>query len=301
MDRITRLHIFKLVAETLNFSRSAAASGLARSSITKAIKDLEEEVGARLLDRTTRNVALTPEGQAFLERSRDVLAVFDEAHAMFGESNARIGGRIRASVPSRMGRRVIVPALPAFFEEYPDIELELHVSNRQEDLLKQGLDFVLRVGDKGDSEFIARHLVDARMIICASPGYLERHGTPETLDDLDQHRAIGYVSPFTRQLWSFRGPGDGAPRQLRIAQSITTTNADTYIGACVAGLGLAQIPTFDIQDELTAGKLVEVLTDHPTGTVPIAIVYAHRNNLTPRVRVLVDWMSNLVRNTTQPM
>jgi DNA-binding transcriptional LysR family regulator len=300
MDRITRLQIFKLTAETLSFTRAAAAFGCARSSVTKAINELEEEVGTRLLDRTTRDVSLTAEGAAFLERGRDVLAVFDEAHAMFGEDGAGLGGRVRASVPSRLGRRVIVPALPEFLDTHPEIEVGLRVSHRQDDLVRQGLDFVLRIGDKDDSEFIARHLADTPLIVCASPTYLARHGTPQSIADLERHVTVGYEPPFSRRVWSFPGSGVGMevePR--RMATAVTASNADIYIAAGVSGLGVMHLPAFDVRDELADGRLVQLLPDVPAWTIPVAIVYAHRRNLTPRVRALVEWMSQIVRQAVR--
>lgn len=299
MDRVTRLRIFTVVAETLSFSRAAEVLGVARSSVTKAINDLEADVSARLLDRTTRTVSLTTEGTQFLDRAHEVLATVDDAHAMFGGKTAQPEGRIRASVPSRIGRRVIVPALPDFFARYPGVELELHVSYVPDQLVREGFDCLLRIGDKKDSELIARKLVDAKLVTVASPLYLEEHGTPRMLDDLRHHRTVGYARPFSGRLWTFPGAeaADESPPWLR--STITATNADMYIASAKAGLGLAQIPAFDIRDELADGSLVTVLPDLPAGTVPISILYAHRRNLTPRVRVFVDWLSTLVRSVTR--
>lgn len=195
MDRILRLRIFALVAQTSSFTSTAATLGIARSSVTKAVNDLEVELGARLLDRTTRSVSLTLDGVAFLERCLVVLDSFDETHAMFAHDATRPSGRVRASVPSRVGRRLIAPALPDFFVRYPELTLELCVSDRQADLVREGLDCVLRVGEKQDSELVSRKLADLRLVSCASPAYLERHGFPRSIHDLEGHIAVGYARP----------------------------------------------------------------------------------------------------------
>jgi DNA-binding transcriptional LysR family regulator len=213
---------------------------------------------------------------------------------MFVSDDARPSGRVRASVPSRIGRRLIAPALPEFLAQYPDIKLDLNVSDRQADLIREGFDCVLRVGEKTDSELVSRKLADLQLISCASRAYLERHGTPRVAQDLASHTAVGYASPFTGRVseWSFEvnGESDG----VTLATRVNASDAEMYIACCEAGLGIIQVPRFDVRDSLAAGILVEVLPDISAGTMPIAIVYAHRRNLTPRVKVFVDWLSALI-------
>lgn len=297
MDQIIRLRIFALLAETLSFTSTAKTMGLARSSVTKAMNELERELGTRLLDRTTRSARLTPDGEAFRIRCLAALGSFDDACAMFSGDAVRPSGRVRASVPSRLGRRLIAPSLPDFFARYPGVQLELSVSDRQADLVREGFDCVLRFGEKADSELVARKLADVQLVTCASPAYLERHGVPRTIADLGSHLAIGYASPFTGRVETWHGVVDGEPVTVPLRSIVTASNAEMYIACCEAGLGLIQVPLFDIRDALADGRLTEVLTHMPAGTMPVAIVYAHRRKLTPRVRAFVDWMADLVRTS----
>jgi len=298
MDRITRLRIFVSLAETLSFSQTARMMRLARSSVSKAMNDLEVELATRLLDRTTRSVALTRDGAAFLDRCLNVIDAFDDTHAMFSAAESRPSGLVRASVPTLVGRCFIAPALPDFFAKYPDVQLELRVSHREGDLVREGLDCVLRTGDKDDTEFISRKVADLPLITCASPAYLARYGVPRSLSDLDHHVAVGYKLPFTKQAWTFGGAVAADKSTLEDRAFVFATNADMYVAFCEAGLGLIQVPPTAIADALADGRLVEVLPHIPGGTIPMAVVYAHRRNLTPRVKAFVDWMSDLMRNVT---
>ena len=299
MDRIGRLRILATLADTLSFTRTATVMGIARSSVTKAINELEAELGTRLLDRTTRSVALTRDGAAFVERAHSALAAFDEAHAMFAGEEARPSGRVRVSVPSRLGRRLVAPALPAFLVRYPDVTVELNVSDRQVDLVREGFDCVLRVGEKPDSELVSRHLGDLRLASVASHGYLAERGAPRTIEELSSHLIVGYASPFTGKVGGWDHLIDGEAVEVPMRHAVVASDAEMYIACAEAGLGMIQVPAFDVRDALAAGTLVEVLPDVPVGSMPIAVLYAHRRNLTPRVAVLVDWMSALVRDAIE--
>lgn len=274
--------------------------GIARSSVTKAINELEVELGTRLLDRTTRSVSLTLDGSLFLDRCLTVLDAFDETHAMFVQSATCPSGRVRVSLPSRVGRRLVAPALPDFFDRYPEVQLELCVSDRQADLVREGFDCVLRVGEKKDSELVSRKLADLQQVTCASPTYIERYGFPKSIDDLEGHLAVGYASPFTGRVGAWHHEVDGKRIEVQLRSLATANSAEMYIACCEAGLGLIQVPAFDVREALSEGSLVEVLNESPAGSIPAAIVYAHRRNLTPRVKVFVDWMTKLLRDATAP-
>lgn len=295
MDRITKLRIFTRLAETLSFSGTAQSLEIARSSVTKAVNELEVELGVRLLDRTTRSVALTLDGGAFLDRCVTVLDTFDDAHLMFADEASHLRGRVRASVPSRIGRRVIAPVLPEFLERHADVRVDLYASDRQADLVREGFDCALRVGEQNDSELISRKIADVRLITCASPRYLDRYGMPQSIEQLGDHLAVGYMSPFTGSLETLDFEIGDETVRVRIPTRATASDAEMYIACCEAGLGLIQVPAFDVDDALGSGRLVEVLADLPKTTMPMAIVYAHRRNLTPRVKALVEWMSERVR------
>lgn len=296
MDRITALRIFVHVTETLSFTHSAMAMGVARSSVTKAINDLEIEVGARLLDRTTRSVSLTRDGAAFLDRSLSVLESFDDAHEMFAREASNPRGRVRISVPTRTARRLIAPSLPAFHDAFPDIRLEVFAADRTADLVREGFDCVLRVGWKKDSELITRKLADMRLASVASPGYIARYGFPRSVRDLDGHIAVGYALPYTRRLETWTQHIDGRDVSVQLPSVVVANNAEMYIASCEAGMGLIKAPACDLQDALEDGSLVEVLPEAPADYTPAAIVYAHRRNVTPRVKLVIDWLADLVRN-----
>lgn len=272
--------------------------GIARSSVTKAINVLEIELGTRLLDRTTRSVSLSLDGSRFLGHCLTVLDAFDETHAMFAKDATRPSGRVRIGLPSRVGRGLVAPALPDFFERYPEVQLELCVSDRQADLVREGFDCVLRVGEKTDSEPVSRKLADLRQVTCASPAYIEKFGFPRLIRDLDGHLAVGYQSPFTGRVGIWHHRVEGERQEFQLHSIVTANSAEMDIACCEAGLGLIQVPAFDVQDALADGTLVEVLQEASAGSIPATIVYAHRRNLTPRVKVLMD--SKLLREAPSP-
>ncbi|MEO1688934.1 MAG: LysR family transcriptional regulator [Pseudomonadota bacterium] len=296
MDRITRLRIFDLLAKTLSFTGTAAAMSLSRSTVTKAVNELEVELGTRLLDRTTRSASLTLDGTAFLDRCRAALDAYDEAHAMFAAETRRPRGRVRVSMPSRIGRRVVAPALPRFIEAYPEVQLEICASDRQTDLIREGFDCVLRVGEKDDSELVARKLADLPMATVASPDYIARRGLPRTVRDLDGHVAVAYAPRLNERSAVWADVIDGAPVRVELPRTVTATTAEMYIACAKAGLGLIDVPAFDVRDALEDGTLIQALPDATPSVMPMALVYAHRRNMIPRVRVFVDWMSELIRD-----
>jgi LysR family transcriptional regulator, regulator for bpeEF and oprC len=294
MDRLQHLEVFVRVAETGSFTRAAGDLNLPRSTVSMHIQTLEARIGARLLHRTTRRVNLTPDGEAYYERALRLLADFEEAEGLFRAADAPPRGRLRVDVPARIGRLVVAPALPDFFARHPEIELELGSTDRAIDLIQEGVDCVVRVGGLSDSRLVARPLGALVQINVASPTYLARHGTPLTLEDLTHHRAVHYASPSTGRLdeWEVAESGERS-RRIPMPGSVTVNNAETYIACCLAGLGLIQIPAYDVQDELRAGQLVEVLPQWRAAPMPMHAVYPHRRHLSRRVQAFVEWIGSL--------
>ncbi|WP_050425122.1 LysR family transcriptional regulator [Bradyrhizobium tropiciagri] len=295
MDRIDLFRIFARVVECASFTRAADTLGLPRSSVSSAVAELEQRVGARLLHRTTRKVSPTHDGAAFYERCLRVVADVEEAETLFRHTAAEPSGRLRVDVPGRIGRLIIAPALPAFLDRYPQIDIDLGVTDRAINLIEDSADCVVRVGPLGDSGLIARPLGNLTLINVASAGYLARHGTPQTPDDLAAHWAVNYASPSTGRIEEWVWREQGAARSIAMRGRVTVNNAEAYIACCLAGLGLIQIPAYDVKRHLDAGDLVEVMPQHRATPMPMTLLYPHRQHLSRRLQVFADWLTALLK------
>jgi len=295
MDRIDQLRIFIRVAQSGGFTVAADQLGLPRPTVSLAVQQLEARLGARLLNRTTRRVSLTQDGEALLERGMALVADSEELEQLFRPQAQALRGRLRVDLPSRIARRQVAPALPAFFARHPGIELDLGSSDRAIDLVHEGIDCALRVGEMASSSLVARPLGSFRMINCASPAYLALHGAPRQPADLPRHLAVNYASPGSNRAAAWEWVEEARPGTLAMPAQVSVNNAETYIACCLAGLGLIQIPAFDVREHLEAGALVEVLPEWPAPSMPVQIVYPHRRHLSRRLQVFVDWASALLR------
>lgn len=294
MDRIDLLQVFVRVAETGSFTRAADRLGLPRASVSTAVQQLETRLGSRLLHRTTRRVGLTPDGEVMLERARALVADMEDMEQQFLPARGQVSGRLKVDVPSRIARRLIAPSLPDFFALHPAIELELGSSDRAVDLVLEGIDCALRVGPLANSSLVARPLGHFTLINCASPAYLERHGTPRTPADLPEHVAVNYASPTSGRAAPWEWLRDGETSSLRMRSQVAANNAETYIACALAGLGLIQIPAYDVREHLAAGDLVEVLPDARAEPLPVQLVYPHRRNLSRRMQAFVGWLETVL-------
>ena len=298
MDRIDLLKVFLSVAETGSFTRAADRLVLPRAAISTAVQQLEARLGSRLLHRTTRRVGLTPDGEALLERARALVTDMEDIEQQFLPAHSNVSGRLKVDVPSRIARLLIAPALPDFFARFPAVELELGSSDRAVDLVLEGVDCALRVGPLASSSLVARPLGHFTLINCASPAYIARHGTPRTPADLPEHIAVNYASPTSGRAapweWLLR---DGETQTLRMRSQVTANNAETYIACALAGLGLIQIPAYDVRAHLAAGELVEVLPDARAEPLPVHLVVPHRRNLSRRVQAFAGWLDTLLASS----
>ena len=290
MDFIDQLRVFLRVADSGGFTAAADQLDMPRPTVSLAVQQLEQRLGARLLHRTTRRVGLTVDGQALHERARVLVADAEELALQFSQPGKAAAGRLRVDLPSRIARRLVAPALPGFFERHPGIELELGSSDRAVDLVQEGIDCALRVGELPASSLVARPLGQLALIHCASPAYLARHGTPGAPADLARHCAVNYASPTSGQVAPWEWMDAGQPRTLPMRGAVTVNNAETYIACCLAGLGLIQIPAFDVREHLAAGELVAVLAGWPPPAMPVQLVYPHRRHLSRRVQAFGDWL-----------
>ena len=295
MDRIESLRIFSRVVQCGSFSKAAATLQIPRSSVSMAIQELEARVGARLLARTTRRVAPTQEGIVFYERCERLVGDYEEVEGLFRQSSSLPAGRLSVNVPGRMGRLIFAPALPDFLSHYPKIELEMGVTDRAVDLVHEGIDCAVRVGPLSDSSLVGRKIGDIVLCNCASPAYLRKHGVPQAIEDLDRHLAVGYASPTSGRIEEWEWVEGNDVRSRAISARLTVNNAEAYIACCLAGLGLIQIPLYDVRHHLDAGELVEVMPDLRAAPMPVHILYPHRRHLSRRLQVFVDWATALLR------
>lgn len=295
MDRIDLFRIFARVVECASFTRAADTLGVPRSSVSAAVIDLEARVGARLLHRTTRKVAPTQDGAAFYERCLRLIADVEETENLFRQMSAQPHGKLRVDVPGRIGRLVVAPALPEFLDRHPGIDIDLGVTDRAVNLVEDSVDCVLRVGPLGDSGLIARTIGDLALINVASPAYLARHGTPQVPADLGAHLAVNYASPSSGRVEEWEWIEDGEMRRLSMRGRVTANSAEAYIACCLAGLGLIQIPAYDVRRHLNAGELVEVMRDHRAAPMPLTLLYPHRQHLSRRLQVFADWIEAVLR------
>lgn len=294
MDRIDLFRIFARVVESGSFTKAATTLGLPRSSISAAIQTLESRVGARLLARTTRKVAPTQDGYAFYERC--LRAVADvEIENLFRDDAVVSTGRIRIDVPGRIGRLILAPALPEFLDRFSGIDVDFGSTDRTVNLIEENIDCVLRVGPLADSGLIARHVGELRLINVASPAYLARHGTPLHPADLATHFAVNYASPSDGRIVPWEWIVDGVAKTSTLRARVTVNSAEAYIACCLAGIGLIQIPAYDVKKYLASGELIEVMPGFRAAPMPITLLYPHRQHLSHRLRVFIEWLESVLR------
>jgi DNA-binding transcriptional LysR family regulator len=295
MSDLDRMHIFNRVAELSSFTQAADALGLPKASVSTAVQQLEAQLGTRLLHRTTRRVQLTQDGLAFYERCKDLLADVDEVQTMFQRPGAQgLRGRVRLDMSTGMARYAVIPRLPELLAMHPLLELEISSTERRVDLVREGFDCVVRAGPVLDTSLIARPVGAMRMVNCVSPAYVQVYGAPQSLDDLPRHRLVHYVSLLGAKSGGFETSVDGQLHSVAMAGSITVNNAEAYAAACLAGLGIIQVPVLGVRQWLASGELQEVLPQHPAPAMPLHLLYANRRNLSKRVRVVMDWLAAVV-------
>lgn len=296
MDRIQAMQVFLRVVETNSFSKAAETLSMAPSSVTSIIKSLERHLQVRLLQRTTRSLSLTPEGERYYQRSRDILQAIDDTESDLLNRASRPRGRLRVDMPGTVGRALVLPHLHEFFALYPDIHLMLGMNDRPLDLVQEGIDCVLRTGELRDSSMVARRLGSFQWITCGAPAYFERRGVPQTIDTLDEHQAVQYFSGTTGRTSEFHFLQDGKEVTVPMSGQVSVNDTDSYIHCCLHGYGLIQLARYLVADHLASGQLREVLADGRQAPTPVSLLYPHNRNLSPTVRVFTDWMVTICRD-----
>lgn len=291
MNKLELLRTFVRVTELSSFTGAGESLGLPRSTVSEHVQALEELLGARLLQRTTRKVQATQDGRVLYERSKDLLAHMEELEGLFRQDETQLTGRIRVDLPTMMARDLILPRLPHFMDAHPLIELEISATDRQVDLLAEGFDCVLRVGAQPDQSVVARLLCSMPMINCVSAGYLQRYGVPRTLTDLADHHLVHYVRPLGSRSAGFEYLQGNKVQRLPMAGRVTVNSTDAYKSACLGGFGIIQVPALGIGDQLASGELVAVLPEYPAPPLDVSLLYAGQRHLPLRVRVFMDWLA----------
>lgn len=279
------------VIERRSFAAAAADLGVPRSTATEVIRRLEAHLGARLLERTTRHVAATPDGEAYYRRCLAILAEVEDAERAL--RGAEPAGLLRIDAHGQLTRTFLLPHLPAFLARYPRIDLQIGQGDRLVDLVREGVDCVIRAGEAAESGMIRRRLADLAECTCASPGYLARHGVPASPDDLEGHRMVGFVSSRTGTVMPLEFATLGRVREVTLASRVTVNEAETLVGLARLGFGLIQAPRYRFAEDFARGTLVEVLAEHPPTPTPLAAYWPQNRQLAARVRVFVDWVAGI--------
>ncbi|WP_037151537.1 LysR family transcriptional regulator [Rhizobium freirei] len=291
MDRFDAMRVFCRVVERRNFTLAAEDTGLPRSTVTDAIKQVEARLGVRLLQRTTRHVSPTLDGEAYYQRCLRILSDIEDAEGAF--AGAKPKGVLRVDLHGTLARHFVLPNLPSFLETYADIELQITEGDRFVDLIREGIDCVLRVGTLQDSDMIGRRVAMLEEVTLAAPIYVKRFGMPAHPDTLDGHRMIGFRSSATGGLLPLEFQIDGAVREITLPATISVNAAESYLAAAKLGLGLIQVPRYHAEEALRSGELLHVLQDYPPTQTPVSMLYPRSRQLSPRVRVFIDWLAKV--------
>ncbi|OEC99435.1 LysR family transcriptional regulator [Rhizobium sp. YK2] len=298
MDRFDAMRVFCRVVERRSFTLAAEDTGLPRSTVTDAIKQVEARLGVRLLQRTTRHVSPTLDGEAYYQRCLRILSDIEDAEGAF--AGAKPKGVLRVDVHGTLARHFVLPNLPSFLETYPDIELQITEGDRFVDLIREGIDCVLRVGTLQDSDMVARRIAMLEEVTLAAPAYVERFGMPAHPEKLDGHRMVGFGSSATGGLLPLEFQIDGAVREIILPATISVNAAESYFAAAKLGLGLIQVPRYHAEEALRSGALLHVLPDYPPTRTPVSMLYPRSRQLSPRVRVFIDWLVKVFAGQNNP-
>ncbi|NBB49840.1 LysR family transcriptional regulator [Rhizobium sp. CRIBSB] len=289
MTNLGDLEVFVRVIAAGSMSTAARDLGLSPAVVSKRIKRLEDKLGTRLLQRTTRQISLTEAGQGFHERVLTVLGGLEEAEAFASGRSSEVNGTLKISASTSFGRMHVAPHLKPFMEAHPDLAIHLVLSDEFTDIVGGGFDLAIRIAELNDSSLVARRLAPVRRVLCASPDYLAEHGTPATLDDLKKHRCL---PAHNHESWRLEGPN--GPVTLRPEGMLITNSSEVIREAVIAGLGIALRSTWDVGAELKSGKLVQVLPQYESSrNVALSAVYPSRQFLPAKVRLFIDYLAEL--------
>lgn len=293
MNKLQAMEVFVQVVDAGSFTRAADTLQLPKATVSTLVQGLEAALAAKLLYRTTRNVTVTTDGAAYYERCVRILSDVRDAEEALSRTRLSPSGRLRVDAPTGLSSQILVPALPEFFERYPDIELELGSTDRPVELVEEGVDCAVRGGTLADSSLIARRVGVLNFVTAAAPSYLQKHGTPLHPHDLERHRCVNFFSHKTGKSydWDFRRGDEKIILPPRGGIAFNDSNA--YIRAGLAGLGVVQMTDYLMMEHVAAGKMVQVLPDWTSDPLPVNVVYPQNRHLSAKVRVFVEWVADL--------
>lgn len=291
MDRFQEMQVFVRIAERHSFTQAADDLQMPRATVTNLMKRMEERLGARLLERTTRTVRLTLDGEAHYRRCVRLIADLEEAEGSFRHAEPK--GLLRVNLQGTLARHFIMPGLPAFLERYGQIELQIGEDDRLVDLVREGVDCVLRAGTLQDSSMVGRRVALLEQVTVASPAYLSREGVPDDVEALASHRAVNFVSSATGRVLPLEFTMNERVETIELKAAVSVTGVELYTQAALAGLGIVQVPRYHVDDALADGRLQVLLPDLPPPRMPVSVLYPHNRQLSARVRVFADWLSDV--------
>ena len=288
MDTIDGMRTFVTVVAEGSFARAAERLDLSPQLVSKYVAQLEERLGARLLNRSTRRISITEGGQAYYDRCQQVLADIDEMEAAVGAISLAPRGTLRVNAPMSFGELHLGEAVAAYRRRFPEVNVDLTLDDRLVDVVSEGFDLAIRICKLTDSALVARTLAPVRLKVCASPAYLAEHGTPMTPEDLAGHDCLRYTYFRNQGKWRFTANGES--REVEVSGSLRANNGSALRAAAVAGAGVVMEPTFIVGDDIRAGRLVVILQDFEIETLNAYALYAHRQYLSAKVRTFVDFL-----------
>ncbi|KIS44541.1 LysR family transcriptional regulator [Kosakonia radicincitans] len=291
MDQLQAIRAFARVVEAGNFTRAADSLEMPNATLSKLVQELEAHLGVRLLQRTTRRVTVTPEGRDYYDKTARILRDLEDIDTSFNSVRSHPRGQLRIDVGGSTARDVLIPALPEFLARYPDIRIDLGVSDRAVDLISDNVDCVIRGGPLDNSSLIARQIGAATLLTCATPAYLKAFGTPAYPDELKNgHRLVSYLSPQTGRAFPLRFERDGEKCEIKVDHRIGVNESNAHLAAGLAGLGIIQTFSYALESALKSGALVEILRPWRPAPYPFHVVYPQNRHVTHRLRVFIDWL-----------
>lgn len=298
MDKFQEMRAFAAVVEAGSFVRAADTLDLSKTAVSRLVADLEERLGVRLLHRTTRRLSMTQEGEVFYERCRDLLGGVQEAEAEITAHAGEAIGHLRVNVPVTFGVMHLAPLWPVFMQRHPKVLLDVTLSDRTVDLVEEGYDLAVRIARLPSSSLVSRQLTSTRLVLCASPEYLARQGSPQHPSEIARHAVMAYTLSASSDVWQFEGPE--GPVSVKVLPRMLTNSGDTCCAAALAHQGLVLQPTFMVGAHLRDSTLVEVLPHYRSLELGVYAVYPSRKHVTPKVRVLIDFLAQSLRQAPWP-
>jgi LysR family transcriptional regulator, regulator for bpeEF and oprC len=293
MDRFYAMKVFTRVVESRSFVKAGESLQIATPQVSRTLQALEAHLGARLLNRTTRSISLTEDGETYYERCIRVLADVEDMETELAHAKLNPTGTVKVNLPSLIAKTAIIPALPGFFSLYPDIQVQMGLSDRQVDIVEEGVDCVIRTGELEDSGLVARRIGNLPRVTCAAPAYLEKYGEPKTLEELRDHIGVNYVSSNTGRVRGWDFVVDGKVETIDMRSVVAVNEVDSYVTCGLHGLGIVKGALYPLAPLIKTGALREILKDFPSPPRPISIMYARNRHLPRKVRVFTDWVADV--------